>query len=232
MQNIALAHSANDHGKEELLHEHLEAVADRAAEFASPFGAAQEAALAGILHDLGKYGKLFQRRLRGLERGVDHWSPGAWTALMKYQQKGLAVALAVAGHHVGLRSASPAALHELDLKKLLTNHPLGLRLSEANPTTLLEHLDEDGICLPAPDRMPDSLFGGLNSPPVGAMLDVRMLFSALVDADFLETEAHFQGGPDGKKRYREAPMELRPQWALSVLNEFIKSLAGTPGVSP
>ena len=80
MQNKARAHSGNDYDEKELLHEHLRAVSSRAAEFATEFGAAEEAALAGTLHDLGKYGAAFQRRLKGLEHGVDHWSAGAWTA--------------------------------------------------------------------------------------------------------------------------------------------------------
>jgi CRISPR-associated helicase Cas3/CRISPR-associated endonuclease Cas3-HD len=231
MQTTALAHSANDYGKVEPLREHLQAVADRAAELATAFGASDEAALAGLFHDLGKYGELFQRRLQHLERGVDHWSSGAWAALMRYQNKGLAAALAIAGHHTGLRSGSPGALRELDPKKLLTRHPLGLKLSGPSPDALVQRLVQDGIPLPAPERMPDSLFGGYNSPLVGAMLDVRMLFSTLVDADFLETEAHFQGGPDGKKRFREVPLELRPQWALSVLMEFLRSLSVTSGAS-
>ena len=227
----ALAHTANDYGKEESLQEHLQAVALRAAEFASAFGASEEANIAGVLHDVGKYGNLFQRRLQGLERGVDHWSPGAWAALIKYQKKGIAAALTIAGLHVGLKSGTSNALRELEPKKLLKSHPLGLRLSEPNPDTLLERLTQDGIFLPAPAGVPDSIIGGHGAPPIGAMLDVRMLFSALVDADFLETEAHFQGGPDGKKLYREPPTVLRPKWALSVLREFIASLAKASGVS-
>lgn len=38
------------------------------------FGASKEAELAGLLHDLGKYGDFFQARLAGKERGIDHWS--------------------------------------------------------------------------------------------------------------------------------------------------------------
>jgi hypothetical protein len=36
---------------------------------------------AGLLHDLGKYGDLFQRRLQGTEKGLDHWTLGSWAAL-------------------------------------------------------------------------------------------------------------------------------------------------------
>jgi hypothetical protein len=37
---------------------------------------AAEADLAGLLHDIGKYGDLFQGRLRGEQAGIDHWSLG------------------------------------------------------------------------------------------------------------------------------------------------------------
>jgi len=210
MKAPAIAHTANDYGKVDLLHDHLQAVADRAAEFTSAFGAEEEACMAGILHDSGKYGSRFQRRLQGLERGVDHWAPGAWTALMKYQLKGVPAALAIAGHHVGLGSLG--RLQELNPTKLNTHHPLNLKLStasEGNPVDLLQQISADGLFLPDKDLIPDSLFGGPNSPSVAAMLDVRMLFSALVDADFLETEAHFQGNSDGEKQYRKPAWNYR-----------------------
>ena len=55
-----LAHSRNRFGQDDLLSAHLQGVAQRAASFAEPFGGGAEADLAGLLHDLGKYGELFQ----------------------------------------------------------------------------------------------------------------------------------------------------------------------------
>lgn len=75
------AHSANRSGRTEPLREHLVAVAERASKYAAAFGASDEASFAGLLHDLGKYGDLFQRRLRGEVGGIDHWTPGAVAAL-------------------------------------------------------------------------------------------------------------------------------------------------------
>lgn len=68
---------------------------------------ADEARLAGLLHDLGKYGDSFQARLRGDETGVDHWSIGALEAFQSF--KALGAALAIEGHHVGLQPASKVA---------------------------------------------------------------------------------------------------------------------------
>ena len=51
---------------------HLVSVANSAAAFALPFGASDEAYNAGLIHDLGKYGDLFQLRLRGKAHSIDH----------------------------------------------------------------------------------------------------------------------------------------------------------------
>jgi len=232
MRDQYLAHSANEADKVELVWEHLKAVAERAAEFASAFGASAEAALAGLLHDLGKYGHLFQRRLAGKERGIDHWSAGAWAALDQYRNKGIAAALAIQGHHVGLQQASKGSLSLLNPDKLVESHPLGLRLSERDQEILLDRLRKDGLRLPDCQEMDDSLYGGLQYPPVASMLDVRMLYSALVDADFIESEAHFKAGPDGRKGYREVGLKLEPERAWGVLSCYLESLAEKSKASP
>src|SRR5690606_33001061 len=63
------------------LHDHLRAVAALAAERAAKFGAAKPAALAGLLHDLGKYTAAFQQRLSGSTTKVDHSTAGAQEVL-------------------------------------------------------------------------------------------------------------------------------------------------------
>ena len=83
-----LAHSRSESGREDPVWSHLADVAARAAEYAQALGAAEEARLCGLLHDLGKYGDLFQRRLTGKARGIDHWSAGAWVALTRYKHAG------------------------------------------------------------------------------------------------------------------------------------------------
>jgi hypothetical protein len=62
------AHSENKLGAWNPLRVHLNGVAERARDFAEVFGAGDAAYLAGLLHDLGKYGDLFQRRLEGKEK--------------------------------------------------------------------------------------------------------------------------------------------------------------------
>jgi CRISPR-associated endonuclease Cas3-HD len=75
------AHGGNERGDWNPLRVHLKAVAERARRFAEVFEAGDYAYLAGLLHDLGKYGDLFQERLKGREKGLDHWSVGASVCL-------------------------------------------------------------------------------------------------------------------------------------------------------
>ena len=87
------AHSANKAGSPwEPLQEHLRCVAKRAAEYTGSFGAEDEAKVAGLWHDLGKYSELFTLRLKGQVGGLDHWSPGALATLAHFREKGLAAA--------------------------------------------------------------------------------------------------------------------------------------------
>lgn len=215
------AHSANKHGAWHRLADHLGSVSKLATEFLHGLRGEEEAGLAGMLHDLGKYGELFQGRLRGEVQGLDHWSQGAWIALLKH--KAVAAALAIQGHHIGLQYLDKSKLRHLDPEKLVNNHPLQLRLSEIKLDLLESRLAEDGVKVP---QLNATLLDVSTKCRIDRMLDVRMLFSALVDADFLDTEAHFQGDAGGK-RYRDLGPGLFPKKALSVLNDYLSTLQNT-----
>jgi len=221
------AHTAVNPQRWEPLAEHLEKVARRAARYAAAFGLAQEGRLAGLLHDLGKYGDLFQRRLRGEVRGVDHWSAGAWAALMHAREQGYATALAVQGHHMGLQRGDRDSLQELRPETLATSHPQGLQLSEPHMDILLERMQADGLDLP---DLETSICPWGRADHLAAMLDVRMLFSALVDADFVETMSHFAA-----PAARPVEAALEPERAWVVLRRHLKRLrrrkAGEPEVA-
>jgi CRISPR-associated endonuclease/helicase Cas3 len=214
------AHSGPTPEEWEPLQDHLWDVAERAAGFAGPFGGAEEARLAGLLHDLGKYSELFTLRLKGEVSGLDHWSAGVRAALLHGRQNALAAALAVQGHHIGLQSYG--SLQDFrDFERFAARHPRGLQVTETDIPLLLQRFSADGLSLPSSER---SAFD-LKHPRAGSMLDVRMLFSALVDADFLETEAHFKREPGGQKKHRKPGPELRPAEALAVLDEELARLA-------
>ena len=179
------AHSSNT-GPVAPVRDHLMAVANLSEEYTAKTPWAAEARLAGLLHDLGKYGDAFRRRLEGKESGVDHWSAGAWLAL---RMRCAGAALAIQGHHIGLQHLDLQSLARLDPRELTKHHPFGLRLSAESLDDLQARFKADGLGLPDAEH---PMLGRSLSSTVPVMLDVRCLFSALVDADFLDTEARNQ----------------------------------------
>ena len=92
----ALAHISEDGTRTQTIISHLEGTARLAAEFARIFGNENMGYLVGTLHDIGKFGEGFQRRLLGSSESVDHSTAGAKEANC------LPAAFAIAGHHSGL----------------------------------------------------------------------------------------------------------------------------------
>ena len=169
------AHSVKGSGSEtwELLIPHLVGTAERASSFAAAFGCAEMGYAAGLLHDLGKYQEAFQLRLRGDPRPVDHAAHGAVYARRRYRQLGDLLAHGIAGHHAGLADN----LFEIDG-----------RLDRKGPTldAIIEAAGRDGLDFPGLPGFP-KLKGSRDAGFQRAFL-VRMLFSCLVDADYLATE--------------------------------------------
>ncbi|MFY9259464.1 MAG: CRISPR-associated helicase Cas3' [Gallionella sp.] len=219
-KRVRYAHSANKVKDWHPLIQHLESVAQLAEQFAQGVSWQGEAHLAGLLHDLGKYADRFQDRLQGKDSGLDHWSQGAWTALVDY--KAIAAALAIQGHHLGLQPASKDALRRMSPQTLTQNHPFRLALSDADCAQLKQQAEADGIRFDAPTQTALPIQNGMVKA-VANMLDVRLLFSCLVDADFLDTEAHFEGNAQGK-RPRALGAKLDAPAALSALDEHILRL--------
>jgi CRISPR-associated endonuclease/helicase Cas3 len=183
--NSFLAHSANVEGVSHNLKQHLVDVARRAKEFAAKFGASSLGYWAGLWHDLGKFTPDFQSYLLNpsASHGPDHSSAGMIHALRYWD----GLAFLVAGHHAGL--PSPASLKKRIGEK---QNAAPVRLSLEIATQILVSM--------APH---ESLIGQLppfiQQPRAGPAeakreleLFLRLLFSALCDADFLDTEAHFQ----------------------------------------
>lgn len=193
----ALAHSGGH-----LLANHLKAVAELAAEFSKAFDPAEAprrwAYLAGLWHDLGKYRPGFQRYVQLADnpdahiegkvggREKTHSAAGALWAMQQLnkpnQPLGNILAYLIAGHHAGLDDWDGG------LKERLQNEDSQQELKEAlaanPPANILAHGD---------------LVARIPGGAAGFALWVRMLFSCLVDADFLDTEAHFDAGKPGRR---------------------------------
>lgn len=190
------------------LAKHLRNVAVLARQFAAPIGLSADAELAGLLHDLGKYADRFQRRLRNPNiHGINHWTVGARRAA---ELRAALVDYTVEGHHTGLPAFSD--LHQA-LKKL--ERPESAReltgCSESI-SELLRRFEADELRLPpSPPRRCEELFA--------AALRTRILFSCLVDADFLDTEQHFD--PEAAKQRIVPP--LHAEAALQVLRDHLSA---------
>src|SRR5665648_660581 len=182
MQVEPIAHTRNALGKQHALTAHLLDVAELASGFAQNLGAADAASYLGLCHDLGKFHPDFQRYLANCEanpaqrgHGPDHKAAGAGFAA---RSTGVA-ALLVQGHHGGLRT--PGQFKQW-LEGGLSPEALEQVLALARASGLLPALEAKGRLDPPPFAQSDAR---------SAEFFLRLLFSALVDADYLDTERHF-----------------------------------------
>lgn len=174
------------------LAEHLRNVGRMAGERAAIFGATQMAEAAGLLHDAGKYTSDFQRRIAGEAVRVDHATRGAILARDQYGQLGYLIAYAIAGHHAGLANGIESG-ERTSLKERLRG--LGL------PPLLPQWQQE--IQLPASLGAVPFKMAGPGGQMFQAAFLARMLFSCLVDADYLDTEAFYDRvAQPGEPNYR------------------------------
>jgi CRISPR-associated endonuclease/helicase Cas3 len=196
-ENIFYAHSLPDRDKWQwqTLAEHLHAVAEAAGERGAKFGARNAAALAGLMHDLGKYSIAFQRRLEGAGERVDHSTAGAQQVLRSAadpDSKVVAkvIAHAIAGHHAGLPATigDEASLDARLKREVEALDPAWLR--EISPVVV-------GL-------MPIIDWGDRKSLAYRLGFFGRMIFSCLVDADFRDTEA-FYCAAEGRTVDRDWP---------------------------
>ncbi len=217
------AHSPNARGEPHDLRDHLESVAAMAERFAEPFEAGGWGYLAGLWHDLGKFSEAFQRHIRAagsegaheaeVRGAVDHASAGAQHAVSRWTVLGHLVAYAIAGHHSGLLDAiSDGACLERRLRKSVEPWQQGLN------DLAKEKLPE------LPPFLKRALSQRQQDPKRAAFscaFFARMVFSCLVDADFLDTEAFLS--PETTKQRAVWPSDILTRMK-SALDSYVGRL--------
>lgn len=194
-ENCFYAHSvagAETKAEWQLLSDHLRAVGELASRKASLFGGSRLAETAGLLHDLGKYTDEFQRRLEGSPIRVDHATHGAVVAVGRCGPIGLLLAYAIAGHHAGLANGRDSGERTCLQERLIKELPHLLPVWEAEISLPQGSLEPEGFH-PVESR------GFFQLAFLG-----RMLFSCLVDSDYLDTEAFYLNGQKGLKARDQA----------------------------
>jgi CRISPR-associated endonuclease/helicase Cas3 len=223
--------------------EHLKGTSELAGYFTAAFGNQKWGELLGLWHDLGKLSDKFQeyiRRNSGFEEGekkgkTDHTSAAAILAKETYPGFWPPIAYCIAGHHAGLHNFT---------------HDPGVSGDLSDRLMKQEFLDNIRAKIPKELLVKTNL-----NPPIDKAIDpkqmhlwIRILFSCLVDADYLDTErfmnptsfarrGKYDSLSDLKNRFdtymermcKNAPSTKVNSIRSSILKDCIKSGELTPG---
>lgn len=170
-----------DNYREQSIKDHLYGTADKAAKFADKFGKSDWGYCCGLLHDIGKYSEQFQKKIiNDADDKVDHSTAGAKICmeLGGYYQL---LSYCIAGHHAGLPDYGNTVIHSslryrCEKKKIYDYSSYKYEIE-------IPELKTDPIIL---QNLSDADF------PLSVFL--RMIYSCLVDADFLDTEYFMKNG--------------------------------------
>ena len=187
--------------------EHLEGTAQRAGDFAEKFGKREWGYCCGKLHDIGKYSKEFQKKIQeNTNDRVDHATAGAQVCkeLGGYYP---ILSYCIAGHHAGLPDYGNTAISSSlcgRWKKRICDY------QAYEDEIEIPKLDTDPIIFKK-DRNMDFALGTF----------IRMLYSCLVDADFLDTEAFMKNGETGRNSGES--MEILQNKLINYVSEWLKN---------
>lgn len=221
--NKLYAHTPNDEGEWHYLEDHVVEVAELARCFAEKFGAGDLAFWAGLWHDLGKCLPEFQAYLQACAKKQHHskFPHAIWGGVMAYRifnndERWKEIALPLACHHKGL--VSPGSLSQ--------------GLHEKIPETLLlEHMRKYAQTLPKLPKFKLSLPEAMTEREKRKReMFIRMVYSALVDADYLNTEKHFKYKLY-TAREQSAPLDDLLDIFTRNQNELLQSIDGTKAVN-
>ena len=205
-------------GREQTVKEHLQGTAKLSAEFAKKFGKEEWGYCCGYLHDIGKYSVEFQHKIRenGNER-IDHSTAGAKVCM---ETGGIypVMSYCIAGHHAGLpnygssQDGGSEATIMGKMKKSLKDYSVY----------------KDEIEIPKVTTVPIE-YGETKNPDFALSVFIRMLYSCLVDADFLDTEAFMKNGQikrDAGESIEILLQKLEKYVAKWLLNKEIDTVNG------
>ena len=179
-----LAHISEDKSREQSIHDHLQGTANLAGNFSEAFGCRKWGVGCGLLHDIGKYSAAFQKRLHGGSI-TDHATAGAKEV---YKRKNMLAAYCISGHHSGLLDG-------------------GTQGDSAGEATLMGRMKKEVEDYQAfQDEVDIPVFPEPSIKPLGkfgftASFFTRMVFSCLVDADYLDTETFMSEVPVQRGNY-------------------------------
>lgn len=170
----------------------------------------------GLLHDIGKISSAFQAYIGGTGLSPDHSSAGAVEAARLFPGPiGRLIAFAVAGHHAGLADGAGAG------------GSLDARLARSGD--LPDYRGWRALVPELPSDIMPSLAGVPGEPGYLFAFLGRMLFSCLVDADFLETERFYMEAEGTKpERGEHTPLAVLKERLDRYLEDLAARAAPTP----
>ena len=170
-----IAHSANSRGITQTMREHSLGVSKLMREFALSESFADLYEFCGLIHDMGKYSDSFQKYIRGQGSRIRH---SIYGAILAKDTSLIEIMFPVYGHHAGLPDKP---LMAGDIKaELNTNRTFYDAIYKywRDENEKQFNVPDDEPFRSLPDILQKECF-------------VRMLYSALIDADSLDTERHF-----------------------------------------
>lgn len=196
-----IAHSENSNGEEQSMVQHSEGVAELMKSFALANDFAEIYSCCGLLHDLGKYSTEFQKYIRSNGNKEPH---ARWGAYMALKSKLINIAFPVIGHHAGLPNRD-AMFEDLEI----------CAKEENKWKNIQQALEDDDFIIPMCDNSPFDKIGDTFQKE----LFIRLLYSALVDADSLDTERHFKKEQFGARSSKTLDVDV----LLTAMNKRFES---------
>lgn len=186
-----LSHISDD-GRKESIRTHLNEVASMAEGFADAFGAGSWAYAAGLAHDVGKYSEAFQRRILHDGPRVDHSTAGAWE--LQKMQTGTPLSYCVAGHHGGMPDGGSLldGSDDSTLSGRFKRAESGLICDCSSFVRYVDLTQPGAWNVLRSDRALDGF---------SLSFVTRMVFSCLVDSDYLCTERFMNGAERQSLRF-------------------------------